>query len=98
MEFYELFKKIKGFPPYPWQNRFYQSVIDGKIPMYLDIPTGLGKTSIMLIWLIAKAKSLQNPKIKIPTRLVYMVDRRVIVDQATEEVNDIIEKTKISQN
>ncbi len=94
MEFYELFKKVKGFSPYPWQHRFYQSIIDGKIPTYLDIPTGLGKTSIMLIWIIAKAKSLQNTKIRIPTRLVYMVDRRVIVDQATEEVNDIIEKTK----
>lgn len=92
MEFSELFKNITGNTPYPWQQRLYQSFLDGKIPTYLDIPTGLGKTSIMVIWLIAKAKSKTDNNIKIPTRLIYIVDRRVIVDQATDEAQNILEK------
>ena len=92
MEFSELFESITGHTPYPWQQRLYQVMISGKIPTYLDIPTGLGKTSIMIIWLIARAKSTTH-NVKIPSRLVYIVDRRVIVDQATDEAQKILEKT-----
>jgi CRISPR-associated endonuclease/helicase Cas3 len=46
----------------------------------LDIPTGLGKTSVMAIWLVARALKAKN----LPRRLVYVVDRRAVVDQATE--------------
>jgi len=91
MEFQGLFRKITENPPYPWQNRFYQSIVQGRIPQYLDIPTGLGKTSIIPIWLIAVEKSLELGT-KVPARLVYIVDRRVIVDQATAEVKKIIKK------
>lgn len=55
------------------------------MPSKLDIPTGLGKTSVIPIWLIALAGSLgSNTGRRVPRRLVYIVDRRVIVDQATE--------------
>lgn len=42
------------------------------------MPTGLGKTSVMAIWLVARA--IGAP---VPRRLVYIVDRRAVVDQAT---------------
>jgi CRISPR-associated endonuclease/helicase Cas3 len=45
----------------------------------VDIPTGLGKTAVMALWLIARAGGAQLPR-----RLVYVVDRRAVVDQATE--------------
>jgi CRISPR-associated endonuclease/helicase Cas3 len=51
----------------------------GGLPEALDIPTGLGKTSVMAIWLVARACGA-----KLPRRLVYVVDRRAVVDQATE--------------
>lgn len=92
MKFQDVFKKITGHNPYPWQYRLYQSMINGKCPTQLDIPTGLGKTSIIVIWLIAKAVSITN--VNIPSRLVYIVDRRVIVDQATTEAQDIANKIK----
>ena len=46
--------------------------------MAVDIPTGLGKTSVMALWLIAIAEGANLPR-----RLVYVVDRRAVVDQAT---------------
>lgn len=48
------------------------------MPAAVDIPTGLGKTSVMALWLIALGE-----KANLPRRLVYIVDRRAVVDQAT---------------
>ncbi|MDO9047904.1 MAG: type I-U CRISPR-associated helicase/endonuclease Cas3 [Methylobacter sp.] len=73
------FEIITGFPSFRWQRRLFASFLDGDIPAMLDLPTGLGKTSVMVIWLLARAF---NPSL--PRRLVYVVDRRVVVDQATK--------------
>ncbi len=51
------------------------------IPKACNLPTGLGKTSVIAIWLIA----LANGK-TVPRRLVYLVNRRTVVDQTTVEV------------
>lgn len=64
---------------FPWQEALLQRFIQGRIPGAIDIPTGLGKTAVMAIWLVARAKGAP-----VPRRLVYVVDRRAIVDQATD--------------
>ena len=51
-------------------------------PKSCNVPTGLGKTSVVAIWLIALAR-YRN---KMPRRLVYIVNRRTVVDQTTDEV------------
>ena len=90
-----MFKEITGYEPYPWQRRLYNMFVNGNIPDILDIPTGLGKTSIICIWLIALYNyRINNTKTRIPLRLVYIVDRRVIVDQASDEVKKIQLKIK----
>ena len=95
MNFDEMFKKLTDHDPYPWQQRLYDLFLQDKIPSTLDIPTGLGKTSIIFIWLIAKYNSLlTDEKTRIPSRLIYIVDRRVIVDQASEEVKKLQSKIK----
>jgi CRISPR-associated endonuclease/helicase Cas3 len=45
----------------------------------------LGKTSVIAIWLIALMKKPE----KIPRRLVYVVNRRTVVDQTTDEVEKL---------
>ena len=95
MDFKEMFKELTGNRPYPWQQRLYDLFLQDKIPSKLDIPTGLGKTSIISIWLIAKYNSLlADGKTRIPSRLIYIVDRRVIVDQASDEVKKLQIKIK----
>jgi CRISPR-associated endonuclease/helicase Cas3 len=69
----------KGHSPFPWQEALLEKMHQGEIPDALDIPTGLGKTSVMAIWLVARACGASLPR-----RLVYVVDRRAVVDQATE--------------
>lgn len=70
-----------GAMPFPWQLRLLRDFLnpDGGVHA-LDIPTGLGKTSVMAIWLVARSLGANH----LPRRLVYVVDRRAVVDQATE--------------
>lgn len=70
-----------GVSPFPWQTRLLHQLLEGQPPTALDLPTGLGKTSVMAIWLVAR--SLGAPHL--PRRLIYVVDRRAVVDQATAE-------------
>jgi CRISPR-associated endonuclease/helicase Cas3 len=78
--FRQNFTALTDHAPFPWQEALYREFVGGKIPSCCDLPTGLGKTSVLAIWLIARA--LGAP---LPRRLVYVVDRRAVVDQATTE-------------
>jgi len=86
MDFDEYFKALTGYSPFPWQGQLFKRFMQGEIPSSCDLPTGLGKTSIMAIWLIALAKEA-----KVPRRLVYVVNRRTVVDQATREAERLRE-------
>lgn len=69
-----------GQSPFLWQRRLHALCLRGELPTALDLATGLGKTSTMAIWLHARLHGANLPR-----RLVYVVDRRAVVDQATEE-------------
>ncbi len=91
-DFRDYFKWLSGNEPFEWQERLFQRFLNGDFPDACDIPTGLGKTSVMTIWLIALGCLLKEKDRKIPLRLVYIVDRRVIVDQATDEAEKLLYK------
>ena len=80
--FSELFCHITGHSPFPWQERLYSEYLAlGNTPKACSLPTGLGKTSVIAIWLIALANGAA-----VPRRLIYVVNRRTVVDQTTAEV------------
>ncbi|HPB56408.1 MAG TPA: type I-U CRISPR-associated helicase/endonuclease Cas3, partial [Candidatus Aminicenantes bacterium] len=87
-----LFQSITGKDPFPWQSRLYEDFRQGVIPPSCDLPTGLGKTSVIPIWLLALAA--KNDEAQIPRRLVYVVNRRTIVDQSSQVAYDLCEKLK----
>lgn len=85
-DFETLFQALTGHPPFRWQTRLHRDhFATGVPPDAVDLPTGLGKTSVMAIWLIALARQFAERKVTLPRRLVYVVDRRTVVDQATAE-------------
>ncbi len=98
-EFRETFTKITqaldssgcGYPPYQWQVDLYQEWCQNKFRP-IAIPTGLGKTSVMLIWLLALAsQAAKTPtSVRLPRRLVYVVDRRTVVDQSTDVAEGLL--------
>ena len=75
------FRAVAGHAPYPWQRRLYGALARGAVPDAVDIPTGLGKTACVLLALLAR---LAHPAL--PRRIVYVVDRRAIVDQTAQAV------------
>lgn len=91
--FESFFKNILGNVPFLWQKRLLEWLNNGEIgdaPVQCNIPTGLGKTAIIPIWLWAYLT--QDERSNIPRRLVYVVDRRTIVDQATDEAVNLLQK------
>ena len=79
-DFPNAFEALTGHRPFPWQRRLFEEHFScGTLPPAVDIPTGLGKTAVMAVWLLARAAGAALPR-----RLVYVVDRRAVVDQATE--------------
>jgi CRISPR-associated endonuclease/helicase Cas3 len=73
--------------PFPWQESlFLDWFSEGKTPTSCCLPTGMGKTSIVAVWLIALGYGAD-----VPRRLVYVVNRRTVVDQTTNEVERLRE-------
>ena len=86
-DFAETFRVLTDHEPFPWQARLFEQLSAGDLPRAVDLPTGLGKTSVMALWLLARAAGAGLPR-----RLVYVVDRRAVVDQATDFAEAIRER------
>ena len=80
-EFDAAFAALTGNAPFPWQQALYRDWFSqGKFPASCNLPTGLGKTNVIAVWLIALAN---HPDV-VSRRLVYVVNRRTVVDQTTD--------------
>ena len=87
MTFVSIFFLLTGYHPLPWQIAFYNALISGKDLRSVRVPTGTGKTLIIAIWLIALALHPEQT----PRRLVYIVNRRTVVDQTSLEATRLRE-------
>ncbi|MGE0481615.1 MAG: hypothetical protein AB7Q17_14200 [Phycisphaerae bacterium] len=82
------FHALTGQRPFPWQIRLFERFVGdadvGRFPA-CSLPTGLGKTSVMAVWLLALAQTggHEAHEGRLPRRLVYVVNRRTVVDQAS---------------
>lgn len=90
-QFDKSFETLTGNVPFPWQRSLFNEFTRGVFPASCNLPSGLGKTSVIPIWLLALASSSPGA---IPRRLVYVVNRRTVVDQATEEAKRIRDRIK----
>ena len=70
-------REVTGFDPFPWQRRLLRRVLDEGWPELLDLPTGTGKTSALLVAVFALVLAPERS----PRRMILVVDRRIIVDQ-----------------
>jgi CRISPR-associated endonuclease/helicase Cas3 len=92
VNFDQAFQSLTGFSPTRWQRRLFKRFVEAglpnapDLPTVCDVPTGLGKTSIIVIWLLALAHQADSEPVRLPRRLVYIVNRRTVVDQATGTV------------
>ena len=82
------FRDVHGYEPFPWQVRLTEQVIStGEWPEVIDLPTGSGKTSVLDTAVFALAV---NPE-QFPRRVIFVIDRRIIVDQVYKRA-ELIQK------
>jgi CRISPR-associated endonuclease/helicase Cas3 len=89
-DFDEAFKACHGVAPYLWQKRLLGKVVEhGAWPATIAAPTGAGKTAVLDVALFHLALTAHEPRRAAPRRIVFAVDRRIIVDQAFERARHI---------
>lgn len=75
----------EGRKPFPWQSRLAARVSDRGWPELIGIPTGMGKTACIdiAVWELARQGATGSPADRsAPTRVWYVVNRRLLVDLA----------------
>ena len=89
------FSGVHGYEPFPWQTRLTEQVLEtGKWPKVINLPTGSGKTAALDTAVFTLAA---RPNI-FPRRVVFVIDRRIIVDQVYERAGLIEEKLCKAEN
>ncbi|MDQ3623245.1 MAG: hypothetical protein M3463_12250, partial [Verrucomicrobiota bacterium] len=88
------YEALRGQPPMKWMERLFANICQGAYPRLVDLPTGAGKTELVVIWLCAlawyEANGLKGKPI--PRRLVWVVNRRVLVQQVHTLATELLRK------
>lgn len=98
-DFPAFFKAVHDAEPYLWQRRLLDEVVQSGWPATIAAPTGAGKTAVLDVALFHLAlEAAYGETRKAPLRIVFAVDRRVIVDQAHDRAMLIQSRIKTSDN
>lgn len=94
--FGEFFKALWGFDPFPWQQDFANRICAGKAPDYVTVPTGSGKTACLDAAVFALAVQASRPVAERTAgrRIFFIVNRRIIVDEAFERARILADKLR----
>lgn len=85
-DFGAFFYDVHDQTPFPWQERLTRQVLsDGQWPEVIDLPTGTGKTSVLDTAVFALAARPDQ----FPRRVVFVIDRRIVVDQVYQRAKRI---------
>ena len=90
--FPDFYRAINGRDPFPWQSRLAEQVAKSDAwPQEVGVPTGLGKTACLevAIWWLASQADRSPPDRTAPTRIWWLVNRRLLVDSTTEHAEAI---------
>jgi CRISPR-associated endonuclease/helicase Cas3 len=83
-DFADFFHALYHVPPFPWQVRLATQVAErGEWPDLLDLPTSAGKTAAIDIAVFHLAlQADRGAHRQAPARIAFVVDRRLVVDDA----------------
>ena len=85
--FAEFYWAINGRRPFPWQTRLAARIDDTEEwPAEVGVPTGLGKTACLdiAVWWLASQADRAPAQRTAPTRIWWLVNRRLLVDSTTD--------------
>ncbi len=90
-DFPSFFRDIHDQKPFPWQQRLTTEVLHtGTWPKVIDLPTGSGKTAVLDTAIFALAARPTHS----PRRVVFVIDRRIVVDQVCKRAQRIRDRVK----
>ena len=94
-DFPAYFRGVHGDEPFPWQVRLTERVLETEEwPTVIDLPTGSGKTATLDTAVFSLAA---RPDV-FPRRVVFVVDRRIIVDQVYKRARQIKDALTAAEN
>lgn len=97
-EFSDFFLAVHGLAPFPWQAKLAEKVLATKWPDVLDIPTGAGKTAAIDIAVFHLALEVaRGAERQAAARIFFVVDRRLIVDDAYRRASTIAKKLSTAE-
>jgi CRISPR-associated endonuclease/helicase Cas3 len=86
MNFDDFFRTLWQKDPFPWQKALARWMEEkGRWPETISVPTSAGKTAVIDIAVYALARGWSAAA----TRIFFVVDRRLVVDEARERANAI---------
>jgi len=93
MTFAEFFEKATQYKPYPWQERLAAAE---DWPLVLDVPTGAGKTAVIVVWLWRLLFASADVKRATPRRLAFCLPMRTLVEQTVKTVAKWLEQAELT--
>ena len=90
--FVEFYRAINQRDPFPWQKRLAEEVAAAEQwPAEVGVPTGLGKTACLdiAVWWLASQADRTAERRTAPTRIWWVVNRRLLVDSTAEHAESI---------
>ena len=102
--FDDWYQAVNGWQPFPWQRRLARSVAEtGRWPSQIAVPTGLGKTACVdiAVWALARQADLDPGLRTAPTRIWWVVNRRILVDDTyrhTTRIGDLLDASAPSSS
>lgn len=90
--FGDFYAAANGRAPFPWQARLAKQVLaEGRWPVEIGIPTGLGKTSCLdiAVWWLAAEAGRDPRERSAPTRIWWVVNRRLLVDTTADHAEHL---------
>lgn len=90
-DFAAFYQQVHHRPCFPWQQDLATRVLDRGWPGLVDVPTGLGKTSLLDIAVFVSAATVSDagPRRVGRRRTLFVVDRRIVVDEASEYAREL---------
>lgn len=90
-DFPTFFRDVHDCDPFPWQHRLASEVLStGRWPATIGLPTGTGKTAVLDVAVFALAAC----PARFPRRIVFVIDRRIVVDQVCLRAKRIAERVQ----
>jgi len=93
MTFESMFHAIHGYDPFPWQSEAARRLASGEPFTSINVPTASGKTAMIDAAVYAAAYGG-------PRRIAFIIDRRVVVDEAyarAQHIADALSRSSLSK-